>query len=117
MNQTTVDSNKENKKDMPTVAGSMIQVTENTLEVPPRGQVYEVITSYIDEQGNMEIPAGDAIVNENGQMQKADGTVIAILNPKAVKDLISYKKQRDEKEAKLKSKVKVSSKAGAEIGE
>ena len=93
MNQTTVDSNKKNKKDMPTVAGSTIQVTENTLEVPPRGQVYEVITGYIEEQGNMEIPAGDAIVNENGQMQLEDG-----------------KKQREEKS----KKVKASSKAETE---
>ncbi len=110
MNQTTVDSNKKNKKDMPTVAGSTIQVTENTLEVPPRGQVYEVITGYIEEQGNMEIPAGDAIVNENGQMQLEDGTVIATLNPQAVKDLVSYKKQREEKS----KKVKASSKAETE---
>ena len=115
MSRTTVHSNKESEKNTPSIAGSVILIDDErkTIDVPQQGQVYKVISSYIEEQGNMEIPTGDAIVNENGQMQKADGTVIATLNPKAVKDLISYKKERDEKEAKLK----VSSKAGAEIGE
>ena len=113
MNRTTVDSNKENKKNMSTVAGSVMRVTKNTLEIPPKGQVYEVITSYIEEQGNMEIPAGYATVNENGQMQIEDGTIIAVLNPQAVKDLLSYKKQRQEKGKKINA----SSKAGNEIGE
>ena len=119
MSRTTVHSNKENEKNTPSIAGSVILIDDErkTIDVPQQGQVYKVISSYIEEQGNMEIPTGDAIVNENGQMQKGDGTVIAILNPRAVKDLISYKKQRDEREKKLKSKVKVSSKAGAEIGE
>ena len=117
MSSTTVHSNKKDDKNKPCVAGSVFQPTEKTLEVPPKGQVYEVISSYIEEQGNIEIPTGNAVVNENGQMQKEDGTVIVTLNPQAIKDLASYRKQRDGKEKKLKAEVKVSSKAGAEIGE
>ncbi len=119
MSRTTVHSNKESEKSAPSIAGSVIQINDktNTIDVPQKGQVYKVISSYIEEQGNMEIPTGDAIVNENGQMQDIDGTVIVTLNPQAVKDLNSYKEQREEKARKLKSKNKVSSKAGAEIGE
>ena len=107
MSSTTVHSDNKNEKNTPCVAGSVFQPTEKTLEVPPKGQVYEVISSYIEEQGNIEIPA-----------EKDESVLeVSILSPEAIRTIISYKKERDEKKAKLKEKVKVSSKAGAEIGE
>ncbi len=92
MSSTTVHSNN---KDNVSVAGSVFVATEKTLEVPPKGQVYEVISSRIEE-GNMEIPVGNAKLQENGTLQMENGTTIVMVNPKAYQAILNAKKQRKE---------------------
>lgn len=78
MSSTTVHSNQNNQKNTTSVAGTVFKATEKTLEIPPKGQVFEVISRYVEEQGNLEIPVGNAIVNEKNQMVKQDGTTLKL---------------------------------------
>ncbi len=100
MSSTTVHSNN---KDNGSVAGSVFVATENTLEIPPegKGQVYEVISSRIEE-GNMEIPVGNAKLQENGTLQMENGTTIVMVNPRVWQELLNAKKQREEMGRKAK---------------
>ncbi len=68
MSSTTVHSNTS-------IAGSAFVATEKTVEIPPKGQVYEAITNYVEAKDNLEIPAGDAIIYKDGTMKKQDGSV------------------------------------------
>ncbi len=101
MSSTNVHSN--NKDNVSVVAGSVFVATENTLEVPPKGkgQVYEVISSRIEE-GNMEIPVGNAKLQENGTLQMENGTTIVMVNPRVWQELLNAKKQREEMGRKAK---------------
>ena len=76
MSSTTVHSKTNNQKNTTSVAGTVFKATEKTLEIPPKGQVFEVISNYVEEQGNLEIPVGNAIVTEKNQMVKQDGTTL-----------------------------------------
>ncbi len=67
MSHTTVDSNKkENRKSSATAL--MFYTNEKTLEVPPTRNVNEVISTYVEDQGNIELEARNAILNEKGQI-------------------------------------------------
>ena len=78
MSSTTVHSKTNNQKNTTSVAGTVFKATEKTLEIPPKGQVFEVISNYVEEQGNLEIPVGNAIVTEKNQMVKQDGTTLML---------------------------------------
>ena len=98
MSHTTVDSERTS------VAGSIFKATEKTLEIPPKGQIFETITTYIEGQGDIEIPAGDAMVNEAGELKMQNGTT-AIIGKEAYKNLQEAKKKREEmsKTSKVKA--------------
>ena len=78
MSSTTVHSKQNNQKNATSVAGTVFKATEKTLEIPPKGQVFEVISNYVEEQGNLEIPVGNAVVNEKNQIVKQDGTTLML---------------------------------------
>lgn len=108
MSSTNVHSKKS--KSTGSIAGSAFKPTEKTLEIPPKTQVFEVIPSYVEEQGNIEIPAGDAYVNDRNEMVKADGTIAKMKNPKAFDEISKHKNQKDkmgEKASKSKKEVEV----------
>ena len=88
MSSTNVHS-KNNLKT--SVAGIIFKATERTLEVPPRGQVFEIITSYVESQGNIEIATGEAKLYENGTLQLQDGNLLEMKNSNAYHDLTEKK--------------------------
>ena len=123
MSGTTVHSSKENKKEEPCVAGSITTFTERTVEVPENGQVYEEITSYIEEKGNMEIEAGDFEIGPDG-VAKENGTTITVFSPEMMKTFAKYAEERKQQEELIKaisqkqsSKGKKATKVGIEHGE
>lgn len=94
MSSTTVHSKSS-------IAASQIYLTENTLEVPKDAKkVHEIVTTYIEEQGSLEISAGNAAVKENGEMMVQDGTILMVA-PEAIKALAKHVKEKGEKEKKL----------------
>jgi len=111
MNSTSVPSNNNQNKRTTSVAGSIFKPTERTLEVPPKKQVYEVIQSYIEEQGNMEIPTGNAKVYENGILEMDNGTTKKMANPRAYQNM----KEQEQRKAEMKAKAARASKAKEEI--
>lgn len=94
MSSTTVHSKQNNQKNTTSVAGTVFKATEKTLEIPPKGQVFEVISSYVEEQGNLEIPVGNAIINEKNQMVKQDGTIL-MLHENAFETIAKNRKTRN----------------------
>ena len=102
MNSTTVPSNNEKQRNATSVAGSVFVATENTLEIPPKGQVFEVISSYIEEKGNIEIPAGNCKLNENGILETENGKIS--IGEEAYKSAVNNKKNKKEMKAKAEAK-------------
>ncbi len=100
MNTTNIPSNNRQTKRTTSVAGSIFRPTERTLEVPPQKQVYEIIPSYIEEQGNMEIPTGNAKVYENGILEMENGTTKKMENPRAYQNMKVQKQRKAEMRAK-----------------
>ncbi len=85
MSHTTVDSKVA-------VAGATMYVDEKekSLTVPPKGTAYKT-TSF--DEGVIEIPVGDAVVNEKAEMQTSDGRKLKI-TPKEVEKLRRDKEER-----------------------
>lgn len=102
MSSTTVHSNNQKERITTSVAGSAFVATEKTLEVPPQGQVFEVISSYIEEQGNMEIPVGNCKLHENGVLETENGNIT--IGEKAYKNALDSKARKVEMKAKAESK-------------
>lgn len=92
MGSTTVHS--KNSKSTVSIAGSAFKPTEKTLEIPPKAQVFEVIPSYVEKQGNIEIPAGEGFVTDKNELVKADGTVLKMKKPSAFKKIEEHKAKR-----------------------
>lgn len=111
MNSTNVPSNNEQNMRTTSVAGSIFKPTEKTLEVPPKKQIYEIIPSYIEEQGNMEIPTGNAKVYENGILETENGTTKKMTNPKAFQNM----KVENQRKAEMKIKAAKTSKMQEEV--
>lgn len=107
MSSTTVHSNNQKERITTSVAGSAFVATEKTLEIPPQGQVFEVISSYIEEQGNMEIPVGDCKLNENGILETENGNIT--MEAKAYKRALDNKARKIEMKAKAENKDKARS--------
>ncbi len=103
MSSTTVHSKNQNENHTTSVAGSAFVATEKTLEIPPKGQVYEVISNYVEEQGNIEIPVGNAKLQENGILQMENGANVAMANPKAYQAIVENKRRREEMEIKAEA--------------
>ena len=80
------------------IAGSAFDVTDKTLEIPPKAQVLKEIASYIEEQGNIEIPVGKGYVTDKNKLEKEDGTTVNMNNPNAYANL----KQNEERNGKVK---------------
>ena len=100
MSSTTVHSNTQEKNKKASIAASGIYLTENSLEVPKDAKkVHEIITSYIEEQGNMEIPAGNATIKENGEMKLENGKIVVVA-PEAMKVLAKQRKAKKEMKEK-----------------
>ena len=97
MSSTTVHSNQNNQKNTTSVAGTVFKATEKTLEIPPKGQVLEVISNYVEEQGNLETTVGNSIVNEKNQMVKQDGTII-MMHPGAFNAIMKHQQEKQEQE-------------------
>lgn len=114
MNSTSVPSNYRQNKRTTSVAGSIFKPTEKTLEIPPQKQVYEVIPSYIEEQGNMEIPTGNAKVYENGILEMENGTTKKMANPKAFQNIKAEEQRKAEMKAKVARKGKGIQTAGVD---
>ncbi|MGN1270265.1 MAG: hypothetical protein ACI4UU_05325 [Clostridia bacterium] len=93
MSSTNVHS-KQNTVGSAMVAGSAFNVTEKDLEFPPKGQVFEVVSGYIEEQGNIEIAAGNGFVTENGELVKQDGSA-AKMDPEAYRNIVKARKERE----------------------
>ena len=93
MGSTTVHS--KDSKSTVSIAGSAFKATEKTLEIPPKAQVFEVIPSYVEEQGNIEIPAGEGFVTDKNELVKADGTVLKMKKPSAFKEIAEHKSKTD----------------------
>lgn len=103
MSRTTVDSNQEEIYTT-SVAGSDMYVTENSLEVPKETKkVYEGITTYIEEQGNLEIPVGDAVVTKNDELKLEDGTVI-MMHPGAFNVIMKHQQEKQEQAKAMQEK-------------
>lgn len=106
MSSTTVHS--KNSKSTVSIAGSAFKATEKTLEIPPKSQIFEVIPSYVEEQGNVELYVGESYVNDKNELVKSDGTVISMKSEKAFKKLLEHKNKKDKMQAKTsKSKKEV----------
>lgn len=100
MSSTTVHSKKQTKTSI--VATSMY-LTEKSLEVPEDAKkLQETLVDYIGGEG-MEIPVGNAIVNEKGEMKLQNGTV-AMMSPEAIKAIIENRKQKQIMKEKLAGK-------------
>lgn len=107
MSSTTVHSKSS-------IAASQIYLTENTLEVPQDAKkVHEIVTTYIEDQGSLEIPAGNGNVKENGEMSIQDGTIIMVA-PEAIKALAKHVKEKAEKAEKAKKLAEIEAKEKAE---
>ena len=85
MSSTNVHS--ENSKSTASIAGSAFDVTEETLEIPPEAQVFKEIPSYVEEQGNIEIPVGEGFVTDKNILVKKDGTTLNMKNPNTYANL------------------------------
>ncbi len=92
MSSTNVHS-KQNTAGLAIVAGSAFNVTDKDLEFPPKGQIFETVSAYIEEQGNIEIAAGNGFVTENGDLVRQDGSV-AKMKKESYKNIINAKKER-----------------------
>ena len=114
MSHTTVDSNQEEIYTT-SVAGSDMYVTENSLEVPKETKkVNEGITTYIEEQGNLEIPVGDAVVTKNDELKLEDGTTL-MMHPGAFNVIMKHQQEKQEQERAIAKKERNSKvKAGKE---
>lgn len=93
MSSTTVHS-KQNTVGSTKLAGSALKVTEKDLEFPPKGQVFETVSQYIEEQGEIEITAGDGFITENDDIEKQDGSTVKAYAG-AYNDLIEARKNRE----------------------
>ena len=93
MSSTNVHS-KQNTVGSAIVAGSAFNVTEKDLEFPPKGQVFEAVSGYIEEQGNIVIAAGNGYVTENGELVKQDGSTVK-MSPEAYRNMIKARKERE----------------------
>jgi uncharacterized protein YozE (UPF0346 family) len=105
MSSTTVHSKTNNQKNTTSVAGTVFKATEKTLEIPPKGQVFEVISNYVEEQGNLEIPVGNAIVTEKNQMVKQDGTTL-MLHENAFETIAKNRRNRNIQRGAKVSKIR-----------
>lgn len=94
MSSTNVHS-KQNTVGSAIVAGSAFNVTEKDLEFPPKGQVFKAVSAYIEEQGNIEIVAGNGFVTENGDLVKQDGS-IARMGEKAYRNIVKGREERQQ---------------------
>ena len=112
MSHTTVDSNKAYKT---SVAGSDMYVTENSLEIPKETKkLNEGITTYIEEQGNLEIPVGDAVVTKNDELKLEDGTIL-MMHSGAFNVIMKHQQEKEEQQNAIAKKEKTSKvKAGKE---
>lgn len=95
MSSTTVHSKTS-------IAAISMYLTERDLRIPEDAKkLQETLVDYIGE--GMEIPAGNAIVNEKGEMKLQNGTV-AMIAPEAIKAIIENRKQKQIMKAKLAEK-------------
>lgn len=92
MNRTTVDSDKR-----VSLAGGVIIINERNKEIdmPPKKTAYEIIPSYVEENGNIEIKASE-YEREGNKIKDFDTKTITIISPEALKTLenITKEKQR-----------------------
>ena len=83
-------------------------VTENSLEVPKETKkVYEGITTYIEEQGNLEIPVGDAVVTKNDELKLEDGTIL-MMHAGAFNVIMRHQQEKQEQERAIAKKERTS---------
>lgn len=103
MSRTTVDSNQE-ELHTTSVAGSEVYVTENSLEVPKETKkVHEEITTYIEEQENLERPVGDSVVTKNDEFKLEDGTIL-MMYPGAFNVIMKHQQEKQEQEKAIQEK-------------
>lgn len=105
MSSTTVHSNNnQNKGILSIIAGSTFITTEKTLEVPPKSNVHEVISTYVEEQGNVEILVHNSNLKENGTLETPEGRV-TLKNPEAYKNILANKAKREKLQGKYISEL------------
>ena len=92
MSSTTVRS-----KSTASIAGSVFNPTKKTLKFPPEAQVFNVIHRYVKEQKNVEIQVGKGFVTDKNELVKADGTVLEMKKPSALKEIEEHKAEKDKK--------------------
>ncbi len=97
MSHTTVDSKVA-------VAGATMYVDENekSLTVPPKGTAYKT-TSF--DEGVIEIPVGDAVVNKDAEMKTSDGRKLNL-----PKEVVANLWRASEERAKMREKALAKSK-------
>lgn len=94
MSSTNVHS-EQNTVSSAIVAGSAFKVTQREFEFPPKSQVFKAVSTYIEEQGNIEIAAEDGFVTENGDLIKKDGSISKLKSSQAYNNLKLAKKERE----------------------
>ena len=104
MSHTTVDSKVA-------VAGGAMYVdgNEQSLVIPPKDTIYVNIPGYVKSNGDIEIPVGDAVVNENNgkaEMQTSDGRKLN-LPKEVVANLWRASEERAKKREKALAKSKI----------
>lgn len=104
MNRTTVDSDKR-----VSVAGGEIILTlkdKEKIKMPPERTAYEIIPSYVEEYGNIEIKASE-YEREGNKIKDLDTQTITIISQEAFKTLenIAKEKQRMLAEAEKRARV------------
>lgn len=99
MNSTNVPSKKENKI---RITGSAIYVTDKALEIPKDAiRVDKAIV--FGENESMEIPVGEAKLNENGTLELQNGTIITMVNPKVYQTLKANKERKEKMNLKARN--------------
>ena len=79
MNNTIGDS-KRNRTTAVAATSVIVKDNEKELYIPPKGKVYEAIAAYVEENGNIEIPAGYGRLNVNGILELESGKKLSMKN-------------------------------------
>ena len=110
MNRTTVDSNKR-----VSLAGGVIIINERNKEIdmPPKKTAYEIIPSYVDENGNIEIKASE-YEREGNKIKDIDTQTITIIDQEAFKTLENNAKEKQRMLAEAGKQTRVTKKENDE---
>lgn len=91
-------TNVPSKKDNPAAVVGQTIPTDKGLEIPPKTAkrgVSEKEVKKAEQQGEIVISqAASSVLREDGTLKLEDGTIIAMVNPKAYQTLMAAKKQK-----------------------